>query len=240
LTVLEVKGLSIGFPKKPLFSNLSFRIQNPAFVAVVGHNGCGKSTFFRSLVKHHSFSGEIVLNGEQIETIRNLTAKGWITLLEQKNNIGFSILVRDLVLMGRFRFKTLFEDYSSTDLEIVNRALALLNISHLSEENFLNLSGGEQQLVWLAQVTVQDANIILLDEPTQQLDVYNRRKIFDLMQYWAYQNDKLIFCITHDLANLPALQGYVLNLSRDNPSLKPIDSLTIQDEIRFLENKEGC
>lgn len=206
-------------------------------MAIIGHNGCGKSTFFRSLINQNSFQGEIVLNGERIETIPNLSARGFITLLEQKNIVGFSVLVRDLILMGRFRFKSLFDEYTTGDLQLVDQALATLEISHLRDQDFLKLSGGEQQLVWLAQVMVQETDIVLLDEPTQQLDVYNRNKVFQLMQNWAYQKEKLILCITHDLNNLTDLHGYILNLSRPDAGLCSIDEKNVKEEIRFLERK---
>jgi len=237
LSILEVKGLHIGFDVKPLISNLSFKIQSPAFVAIIGHNGCGKSTFFRSLIHQHPYSGFASLNGVDLASIKNLPSTGLITLLEQKNSINFSISVKDLVLMGRFRFKKIFQNYSKQDQDIVDQVLEDLHIESLGEKDFLSLSGGEQQLVWFAQLMVQDSNILLLDEPTQQLDVFNRKKIFDLMQFLAYEKQKLVLTVTHDLWNLTHLKGFILNLSLANPSLEEITPEAVERHYQLLEEK---
>jgi iron complex transport system ATP-binding protein len=240
LSILEVKGLQVGFDVKPLISNLSFKIQSPTFVAIIGHNGCGKSTFFRSLIHQHPYLGFASLNGVDIASIKNLPATGLITLLEQKNSINFSISVKDLVLMGRFRFKKFFENYSKQDLEIVEQVLKDLHIEYLADKDFLTLSGGEQQLVWFAQLMVQDSKVLLLDEPTQQLDVFNRKKIFDLMQFLAYDKQKLVLTITHDLWNLTQLKGFILNLSLPNPVLEELSPEVVEKHYKLLEEKIPC
>ena len=108
-------------------------------------------------------------------------------------------------------------------------------MAHLAARDFTQLSGGEQQLVWLAQLSLQDAQVYLLDEPTQQLDVYYRRQVFNLMHDWVTEEGKTVLCSTHDRDNLPALTGYLLNLSEPNPQLRPLSPATVQAAREWLE-----
>lgn len=237
MSVVEIKNLQVGFPHKPLVNNLNLKIDDPTFVAVIGHNGCGKTTFFRSLINQHSYQGEILIHKKELKSVQNLPATGLITLLEQKNNVNFSIPLKDLVVMGRFRKKNFFQNYGQEDYEIALKALSELNLSHYADEDYLNLSGGEQQLAWLAQIMLQDTDIILLDEPTQSLDVHNKKKVFSLMQHWVKANGKTVFCITHDIGNLYEMEGWILNLALNEPKLEKISSESVKKNWRILEEK---
>ena len=92
--------------------------------------------------------------------------------------------------------------------------------------------------MWLAQLSLQDAPLYLLDEPTQQLDVYHRRRIFSLLSHWVTAEKRTVLCSTHDLDSLPALPGFLLNLSRPRPQLLPISAATVRAEREFLERGE--
>jgi iron complex transport system ATP-binding protein len=237
LPALEVRDLTAGFLQKPLINNLSFKLDRPSFIAIIGHNGCGKTTFFRSLLNKHPFKGEIYFDGQEIRTIPELSFTGLAAMLEQKNNVNFSLPVKDLMVMGRFRRKRFFENYDEADYTEVERILKTLDLSYVSSKDYLEISGGEQQLVWLGQVMLQDTKFILLDEPTQQLDVYNKKIIFKLMQQWVKEENKTVLCITHDLSNLLDMEGYILNLSAKELKLEKISEGTVKENIKWLEEK---
>ena len=108
-------------------------------------------------------------------------------------------------------------------------------MTHLAERDFTQLSGGEQQLVWLAQLSLHDAQVYLLDESSQQLDVHYRRQVFRIMHEWVITEGKTVLCSTHDLDNLPELTGYLLNLSEPQPQLRVISPATVQAARAWLE-----
>jgi iron complex transport system ATP-binding protein len=166
----------------------------------------------------------------------NPFAAGLIALLAQKNNVGFAIPVQELVVMGRFRQKKIFQSYTQTDYMAATTALESLGLTSIAQQNFTDLSGGEQQLVWLAQLMVQGTPVYLLDEPTQQLDVYNKKQVFALMMKWVVDYQKTVLCITHDLHNLYAMNGYILNLSAVAPRLEPINAEVIAQHIKLLQS----
>ncbi|WP_234462470.1 ABC transporter ATP-binding protein [Adhaeribacter terrigena] len=233
--ILEVKDLVAGY-EQMLIRNLFFSIPEPAFVAIIGHNGCGKSTLFKTFIHQIGYSGSISIMGRDLKKISNPAAQGILAHLPQKNVVSFPVKVKDLVVMGAYRKKSFFENYAPEDYETVAFLLEKLQISHLAERNFPDLSGGEQQMVWLAQLMLQDAQLCLLDEPTQQLDVYHKKKVFKLLASWVQENQKTVLCITHDLHNLHFMPGYLLNLSKPSPKLEVISAETVTENREFLES----
>ncbi|WP_232058334.1 ABC transporter ATP-binding protein [Nibribacter ruber] len=220
-----------------LIRNLSFLVPSPTFIAIIGHNGSGKSTLLKALTGQIPYKGQVLVQGQPLPTRTGAMART-LSYLPQKNNVAFPILARELVVMGLFRQKRLLEPYGATDYQYVEDVLAQLHISHLGNRTFTDLSGGEQQLVWLAQLMLQDAPLALLDEPTQQLDVYHKKRVFDLMTSWVQEQQKTVLCITHDLLNLLPLDGYILNLSQPNPQLEKISPETVLAHQHYLEHKE--
>jgi iron complex transport system ATP-binding protein len=237
LVPIRVQNLVADYGRKALIRNLSFVVTQPSFVAVVGHNGSGKSTLLKALTGQLAFRGQVSVFGQEVSPLHNPAREGLLAFLEQKNHVNFSLMVRELVVMGNFRRMGFFQTYGPSDYQQAIRALDALRITHLADTNFQELSGGEQQMVWLAQLLVQDARVILLDEPTQQLDVYNRKKVFDLMARWVQQEGKTVLCVTHDIHNLFSMQGYLLNLSQPAPQLEEINELAVQRNLTLLEGK---
>jgi iron complex transport system ATP-binding protein len=205
-------------------------------VAVIGHNGSGKSTLLKALTGQIPSRGEVRIGGQRLRSGQNPSASGLLSFLPQKNHVNFSLSVRELVVMGSFRRKRFFQPYTPADYGAADRAMNALQMSHLADADYQHLSGGEQQMAWLAQLLVQDTAVILLDEPTQQLDVYNRKKVFDLMAGWVREAHKTVLCVTHDLHNLFAMPGYLLNLSTEAPALEEITERTVSRHLALLEH----
>ena len=238
MTSVEVTNLVAGYGAKSLIRNLSFFIEGPAFVAIIGHNGSGKTTLFKAFTHQIPYQGSIRLSQQLPLPTQNPFDGGLVSLLAQKNMVGFSISVKELVVMGRFRLKRFFQPYDAADFDKAYKVLQQLQMVHLADKDFLELSGGEQQMVWLAQIIMQDAAVYLLDEPTQQLDVYNKKRVFELMMQWVNHLGKIVFCITHDLHHLFQMQGFLLNLSMPEAKLERISEESVQRNIAWLEKKE--
>ena len=233
------ENLVAGYPGRVLVRNLFLCLPAPAFVAVVGHNGSGKTTLFRVLTGQLPYQGSVRLHGQEVRGLRRAASTGLLGYLPQRGALGFAIAVRELVVMGRYRHHGLLSAYAASDYALADAALARVGMAHLAARDFTELSGGEQQLVWLAQLSLQDAQVYLLDEPTQQLDVYYRRQVFGLVHGWAVEARKTVLCSTHDLDNLPALSGYLLNLSEPEPQLRAISAATVQQARAWLEQAPG-
>jgi iron complex transport system ATP-binding protein len=233
--ILKIKNLVAGYPNRVLLRNLFLRLPEPAFVAILGHNGQGKTTLFRVLTGQLPYVGSIQLAGQELCDLRRPAGSGHLGYLPQRSSIDFSISVRELVLMGRYRHHGLFSSYISDDYARTDAVLAAVGASHLAARDFTQLSGGEQQLVWLAQLSLHDAALYLLDEPTQQLDVYYRRRVFDLIHGWVQRDGKTVLCSTHDIDSLTDLSGFLFNLAEEKPALRPISVASVREARALLE-----
>jgi iron complex transport system ATP-binding protein len=221
--VINVKNLKINIAQKVLIENLSFEIKKPALIAVIGHNGSGKTSLLKAFLNLLPYMGEIFLSSPP-------------ALLNQKNTIHFEIPACELAVMGKYQGKRLFENYSAMDFEEVSKVFEKLGITSLYDSNVLALSGGEQQLIWLAQLLLQNKQILLLDEPTQYLDVRNKKRVFDLLNSLVKENNKVVVCVTHDLLNLYSMEGFLLNLSAAEPKLEIISKEVLDKNLQELEN----
>lgn len=234
---LQINDLIAGYPNRVLLRDFSLVLPAaPTFVAVLGHNGAGKTTLFRVLTGQLPYQGSVRLGGpEELRTLRSPVLARRLGYLPQRGVLDFGLAVRDLVVMGRYRHHGLLSTYGPSDYARADAALATVGASHLASQDFRQLSGGEQQLVWLAQLSLQDAPLYLLDEPTQQLDVYHRRRVFALLHNWVTTEGRTILCSTHDLDSLTDMPGFLLNMSRPQPALVPITAAAVQAERTFLE-----
>jgi iron complex transport system ATP-binding protein len=234
---LRIDNLIAGYPNRVLLRDFSLALPaQPAFVAVLGHNGAGKTTLFRVLTGQLPYQGSVRLGGPQeLRTLPGPALARRLGYLPQRGSLDFALPVRELVVMGRYRHHGLFSTYGPTDYARADAALAAVGATQLADQDFRQLSGGEQQLVWLAQLSLHEAPLYLLDEPTQQLDVYHRGRIFALLGRWVSEEGRTILCSTHDLDNLPGLPGFLLNLSRPQPQLVPISADAVRAERLFLE-----
>jgi iron complex transport system ATP-binding protein len=234
---LLIENVIAGYPNRVLLRDFSLALPAaPTFVAVLGHNGAGKTTLFRVLTGQLAYQGSVRLGGpEELRTLRGPALAQRLGYLPQRGSLDFALPVRELVVMGRYRHHGLFSTYGPADYARADAALAAVGATHLASQDFRQLSGGEQQLVWLAQLSLHDAPLYLLDEPTQQLDVYHRGRIFALVSKWVTEEGHTILCSTHDLDSLPGLPGFLLNLSRPQPQLVPISAEAVRAEREFLE-----
>lgn len=239
---LRIENLVAGYPNRVLLRDFSLALPTaPTFVAVLGHNGAGKTTLLRVLTGQLPYQGSVRLGGpEELRTLRGPALARRLGYLPQRGSLEFGLPVRELVVMGRYRHHGLLSSYGPADYARADAALGAVGIAHLAGQDFRQLSGGEQQLVWLAQLALQEAPLYLLDEPTQQLDVYYRQRVFELIISWVEADKRTVLCTTHDLDSLPGLPGYLLNLSRPRPALLPISAESVRAEYEFLARKPAA
>lgn len=231
---ISTKNLNISYGDSTIIENLNLNFKKNNFTALVGNNGSGKSTFLRAVSGlHNEYSGEIFLNNKMLPEIEEPFKNGLIAFLSQNQEITFDIEVRELLLMGRFRFKKTFENYSQEDLEAVESIANQLNIIPFLKKKFFELSGGEQQLILIAQVLIQDAEIYLFDEPTQNLDLKNAYFIMNLISELP-KRGKTVICSTHDLHLLDNVEGEIVNFSSIEINLNEINIECLKKDTQIL------
>ncbi len=180
---VQVKNLRFSIDKKEILKDISFDIPKGSFVGVIGPNGSGKSTLLKNIYRlYKPSSGSILLDNKELAKIKDKDCAKEIAVLAQESNTHFDFTVEQIVKMGRYPYKSVFEDYSKDDLQMVKDMLQKVGLESYSERNFSEVSGGEKQRTLIARALVQNTNFLVLDEPTNHLDIGYQIQLMDLVK----------------------------------------------------------
>ena len=206
-----------------LVRNLFLCLPAPAFVAIVGHNGSGKTTLFRVLTGQLPYEGSIRLHGQEVRGLRRAAA-GRLAGLPAAARQHWLCHSRaraggDGPLPPPRPAECLC---ARAIMPWPTRPWHRVGMAHLAPRDFTQLSGGEQQLVWLAQLSLQDAaKYTCSTSPPSSSTCTTAARYSASCTPGPPKQGKTVLCSTHDLDNLPELTGYLLNLSEPDPQLRP-------------------
>ena len=196
---LTADSLTLGYPGRPVASDLSVEIPDSGFTVIVGPNACGKSTLLKALARIMApAAGRIVLDGRAIAEYRSKEIARRLGLLAQSATAPSGITVADLVTRGRYPHQTLLRQWSASDAEAVSEAMERTGVTELAGRYVDELSGGQRQRVWLAMVLAQQTDILLLDEPTTFLDIGHQFELLDLCAD-LHRHGRTLVAVLHDL-----------------------------------------
>ncbi|MEL6976061.1 MAG: ABC transporter ATP-binding protein [Bacteroidota bacterium] len=212
-TILSVASLSIGYGSKTILANLDFSVPAGRFVGVVGVNGVGKSTLMRTLGGFQmALAGEILLDGQSIQAIApNPLAKLRSVVLTEQG-VAQNLTVQELITLGRYPYTNWWGKLNKDDHQQILKSLERLELIHLKDRKFHELSDGQRQRVWLARALAQQTPVIFLDEPTTHLDLYHKIQILKMLQNISHNEDKSILFTTHEINMALQLCDYILLL----------------------------
>lgn len=185
--------------ERPALDGVSLTMERGEKVALIGPNGAGKSTLIKVVAgQMRPERGTVRVFGNPVGACPHRTA-----YLPQRGEVNwrFPVTVEQVVMMGRYPHLGWFKRPGAVDREAVAQALGALNLSHLAERQVGQLSGGQQQRVMLARALAQEADLLLLDEPLNNVDVRTQAMIFDILDRLAMQG-KAVLVSTHDLGTL--------------------------------------
>ena len=196
--MLAAHDLGYGYGRRVIGSGVEFSLARGEVLCVLGPNGGGKTTLFRTLLGLlPRLGGRIEVCGEALERwSRNELARR-VGYVPQQHAGYFSFSVRDIVLMGRTAHMGLFATPAAADHAAAARALATLGIEHLAEQSYTRISGGERQLALIARALAQGPQLLIMDEPTASLDFGNQLRVLEQLARLAGQGIGIVFS-THD------------------------------------------
>ena len=198
--MLRVDKMSVIINQKYIIKDVAFDMSENELLMITGPNGAGKTTLIRAIMHNIKHSGAAHLNDVNIAEISSVNLAKLVGVLTQKHNPQFSFSVREVVALGRYAHKKgIFGKMSDEDNEKIENALMLTGIYNFRDRSVLNLSGGELQRVFLAQVFAQDPKILILDEPTNHLDLQYQISIFDTIKEWVKGEGRSVIAVVHDL-----------------------------------------
>jgi iron complex transport system ATP-binding protein len=175
---LIIQNASCGYGAKNIIENISVSIKSGEILCILGPNGVGKTTLFKTILGFLKLQGgEILLDKENIRTWSKKRLAKAISYVPQAHAPPFPFSVFDVVLMGRTAHLDMFASPSRNDKEIAEQAIDTLNISYLKDSIYTEISGGERQMVLIARSLAQQANIMVMDEPTSNLDFGNQIRV---------------------------------------------------------------
>ncbi len=167
--MVRLKGLSCGYDKQEVLSDVTMDIMEGDFVGLLGPSGSGKTTLLRTILGAVDiFQGEVEVEG--VPTSQKKPKVGYVPQLETID-WNFPVTVQEVVLMGRTMDNRLFPWYRREDRMLAAEMMERLGISDLAKRHIRELSGGQQQRVFLARALVGSRRILLLDEPTSGVDI---------------------------------------------------------------------
>lgn len=210
MSLIEIKNLSLGYDKHVVLKHLNINIEENDFVCIVGPNGSGKSTLVKGilgLIK--PIKGKVVFNGLKQNFIGYMPQ-------ETKADSNFPASVMEIVLSGTLNKLGVRAFYSKKEKEQALANLKLLGIERLKNKSFCDLSGGQRQKVLLARSLCATTKLLILDEPSNNLDSKSKEDLYQTMIDLNKNKKITILMITHDLDHNNLIGNKILSLREDD------------------------
>lgn len=225
---LSIQGLSVGYSGRMVLTNCSLEFCLGNIYGVLGANGSGKSTFLKAILEIvPRQKGSVTLYGKPLHTMLR-----YIAYLPQKDEVDvqFPVTVRDVVRMGLYPGKKVFEVIPNTAEKQVEDAMSILEISHLADFKISELSGGQLQRTFMARAICQQADVFFLDEPFTGVDAATEMKMMQLFRKLATEG-KLVIMIHHDLSKAGEYFDEVVLINRRIVAAGPVAATLTPENI---------
>lgn len=198
--MIQLEAFTLGYGQQILLDHVSANLDGGGLIALLGRNGSGKSTLLRATAGLGTIkSGRILLAGKDLAELRPEELARTVSFVTTEKVRIPNLKCRDVVALGRAPYTNWVGRLQPRDREIVDKSLALLDMSTYAERTMDQMSDGECQRIMIARALAQDTPIILLDEPTSFLDLPNRYELGVLLQRLAHEQNKCILFSTHEL-----------------------------------------
>ncbi len=238
---LRFHNLTLGYERHPAVHHLDGAVETGALVAIVGPNGAGKSTLFKGVVGVlKPLAGSIERNGRDARDI---------AYLPQVPDIdrSFPINVYDMVAMGLWRRKGVFGGIGAKDRAAIEAAIAAVGLTGFEARSIGTLSGGQMQRMLFARVLVQDARVIVLDEPFTAIDAKTSADLLNLVRRW-HSEKRTVLAALHDIDLVKATFPEALLLAREPVAWGQTRDVLTADNLHrarhmceaFDESAEAC
>ncbi len=198
--MISLKSLSFSYGKKEILEQIDLKIDKGDFLGILGPNGSGKSTLLKLIngILNPTY-GSVTIKGRDVREYSTRQRARLLSYIPQNVPVYFPFSVYETVMAGRFPYIGYLGQGSEKDKEVVLRAMELVEISDIAHRKLTELSGGERQRVAIATCLAQDSEILLLDEPVSNLDIYYQKQILNLLKSLNQEHGKTIVMAVHDI-----------------------------------------
>lgn len=239
--MIELRDITGGYNKKAIVGPVNISFAKGEVSVLVGPNGCGKSTLLKiASGQLLPYSGRVFMGGAAIDSMKSKEMARHMAYLPQ-NRVMSGIIVKSLVLHGRFPYVGYPRRYGKDDIKAANAAMEAIGILHLAERSMSELSGGERQKVYLSMLLAQGGDIILMDEPTTFLDISHQIEVMNIITELKGLG-KTIIVVLHDLnmAMRFADRMYIMSNGKIQEDGSPEEIYKSGVLERVFDVKTGC
>ena len=245
--MIEIKGLSKSFGKKPVVENVTLQIQPKAITSFIGPNGAGKSTLL-SMVSRllDADTGEVFLDQTDVKKMKSDAFAKRVAILKQANHLNIRLTVRELVSFGRYPYSK--GRLTAEDEKHVDQALEYMNLTDMQDKFLDELSGGQKQRAFISMVIAQDTDYILLDEPLNNLDMKHSVQIMKILRKLVDELGKTVVIVLHDINFASVYSDRIVALKdgrlvKDGPTHEIINSEALREVYDMhipVQEQDGC
>lgn len=203
-----IEGLTKKYDNKTVVDSVTFEIPKGKVMSLIGPNGAGKSTvmgIISRLVARDA--GLVSFDGKDISKWKSKELAKRLAILTQSNNIQMKLTVRELVTFGRFPYSG--NHITKEDEEIIDKAITYMELEEFQDRFTDELSGGQRQRAYIAMVIAQDTEYILLDEPTNNLDIYHATNMMKIVRRLCDELGKTVILVLHEINYAAFYSDYI-------------------------------
>ncbi len=205
---MRIKHLSKTYNDKPVVNGISLEIPKGKVISLIGPNGAGKSTVLNMISRLLARdSGDIHFKGKDLNVWNSKELAKHLAILTQSNNVQMKLTVKELVSFGRFPYSS--NRLTNEDHEIINRAISYMELNDFEDRFIDELSGGQRQRAYIAMVIAQDTEYILLDEPTNNLDIYHSTNMMKIVRRLCDELGKTVILVLHEINYAAFYSDYI-------------------------------
>lgn len=231
--MITISNMKAGYGGSPVISVPSLEIKNGCITGIIGKNGSGKSTLIKAIDAQIKYSGSIMIDDNNLNNLSHIERACRIAYLPQHLNI-VRMKVETLVSHGRYAYTTISHNLSSSDIDKIEYAMELTDITNLGNRYLEELSGGERSRVYLAMVIAQDSDYILLDEPTSDYDISHQNMIINILNKLLEDNKGIVIC-SHDIPLALTVCDSIVMIRDGNILATKTPSKLIEDDSMLRE-----
>ncbi|MDY6324582.1 MAG: ABC transporter ATP-binding protein [Catonella sp.] len=231
--MIHLDNLKVSYGERLILSIDKKDFTEGSVTAILGKNGCGKTTFLKAIAGNLAYRGKIEVDGKELSEIPFAKKARIIGYLPQAV-VRADMTVSMLVAHGRFPWKNFPRKLDDKDLQIINDAMNTVGISSLAEKNLKEISGGELKLSYLAMLLAQDTKVLLLDEPEASLDVCHQEKLYDVLKNLAGQG-RIVLHTSHDVVKSVNYSDRICVIDKGSIALDGAPDIIAKEKVRLYD-----
>ena len=235
---MEIRDLTKKYDGKVVVDSVSFEIPRGKVLSLIGPNGAGKSTVMGMISRLIAQdSGLVDFEGKDLTKWKSKELAKRLAILTQTNNVQMKLTIRELVTFGRFPYSG--GHNTAEDERIIDQAIDYMELRDIQDQFIDELSGGQRQRAYIAMVIAQDTEYVLLDEPTNNLDIYHASNMMKIVRRLCDELGKTVILVLHEI-NYAAFYSDYICAFKDGKICKfgTVDEVMTKENLKEIYNVE--